>query len=136
MFFIVWGTEWFISYSVTIIKQVQVALTPDSSKNIYRVPPPKKKETWQLVRQCQSFWAFEIRDFIGRIFHRGFSALSDLKNFEFKGPKSKCGIFKNSQKQGILFFFSSQFFGRYKCRKNPNHMLLTQNYITTRFLES
>ena len=48
---------------------------------------------------------------VGRLFHSGFSAFSDLKIFNFTGPKSKFENFKNSQKIGDSFFiFSSQFF--------------------------
>ena len=48
---------------------------------------------------------------VGRLFHSGFSAFSDLKIFNFTGPKSKFEIFKNSQKTRdyFLFFFKPIF---------------------------
>ena len=44
---------------------------------------------------------------IGILFHSGFSTFSDLKKFDFKGPKSMFEIFRNSQKTGCSFFHAN-----------------------------
>ena len=70
-------------------------------------------KTYRLVRRSQSrlpnllkFWLF-VDFFIGDLV-----PFSDLKNFDFEGPKSELKFFKNSQKQATIFvlFFPSYFF--------------------------
>ena len=85
---------------------------------------PKKGNDWS-VKTTFFEQTFEIF-FVGRLFHSSFRAFSDLKNFEFKGPKSKFEILKNSQKTRDFFFLlllQAKFYSGYKCTKNPNYML-------------
>ena len=67
---------------------------------------PKKKVTIGPPKPRFLSETFKIF-VVGRLFYSGFSAFSDLKNFDFKGPKSKFEIFKNMNETVFhtLFFF-------------------------------
>ena len=62
---------------------------------------------------------------------------SDLKNFDFEGPKSEVEIFKSSQERGIFsYIFKAIFLVNKNGERAPEYMFLNRNFTKIRFLKS
>ena len=105
--------------------------------NIILQGVPKKVTVGPPLPQFLSE-TFEIL-VVGRLFIANLVLLSDLKNFDFKGPKSMYEIFQKKPKNEVFFFyffFQANFLVSTNAEKNPNPTFLNQNLIKIRFLVS